>query len=54
MLGEGIEFRMNGLESHVAYQKGLIKGFGHIVRKENERTAKRLYVGENVRSRSVG
>ena len=53
-VGKWIENRMHGLESY-AVAKGvderIRRWFGHIERMENDRTAKRVYVGECVGSR---
>ena len=34
--------------------EGVLRWFGHVVRMENDRIAKRVYVGEYASSRSVG
>ena len=36
------------------YNEGILLWLGHVERTENDRVAKRFYVGEYARSRSVG
>ena len=43
---------MKGVDEKI--NEGVLRWFGHVVRMENERTAKRVYVGVCVGSSSVG